>query len=125
MTGRFNRPCLKCGVLVRGASYCAEHQPVKVRNESPERTAKKRTKYDATYKRIAKFVRTHTEACHICGEGWRPNDPWEADHLYPDDPTRRYELAGAHRSCNQKRGNKPLNPGNQQGPPKPTPPSAG
>ena len=84
---------------------------MKIRHESAERKAIKRERYDATYKRIAKHIRDNTVTCHLCGQGWRPNDPWEADHLYPDDPSRKYELAGAHRSCNQRRGNKKIDGG--------------
>jgi hypothetical protein len=108
MTGRFKRPCLKCGTLTL-ASYCEEHQPPRRRPpETAERKAKKAARYDSTYRKIAKHIKATTTRCHICGGPYRPDDPWEADHLFPDDPTRKYEIAGAHRSCNQKRGNKPL-----------------
>ena len=97
-------------MLTSGDSYCAEHKPVKIRNESAERKAVKRERYDSTYKRLSKWVRENTEVCHICGGGWRADDPWEADHLDPGNPDRKYDLAGAHRSCNQKRGNKAITP---------------
>jgi hypothetical protein len=106
--GRFSRPCLKCGILTSGESYCVEHKPVKIRTESPERRARKAQRYDSTYRRLAKYVRLTATRCHLCGEGPRYDDPWEADHLYPDQPGLEYELAPAHRSCNQRRGNKPL-----------------
>ena len=106
MTGRFNRPCLTCGVLTKAGTYCDTHKPVKV--DTPERVAKKRARYDTTYQRLAKHVRQTTTHCHICGGGPRPGDPWEADHIYPNNPEHKYTLAGAHRSCNQQRGNKPL-----------------
>ena len=94
--GRFARPCLKCGVLTSGDSYCAEHKPVKIRNESAERKAVKRERYDSTYKRLSKWVRENTEVCHICGGGWRADDPWEADPLDPGNPDRKYDLAGTY-----------------------------
>jgi hypothetical protein len=108
MTGRFNKPCLKCGVLTKAGSYCETHKPVK--EDSPRRKAIKAERYDSTYKRLAKHVRATTTQCHICGGPWRPNDPWEADHVDPGNPDAKYLLAGAHRSCNQKRGNKKINP---------------
>ena len=122
---RFNKPCLTCGRLQRNGSYCEEHQPV--RQESARRKAIKRDRYDATYRKLAKHVRDNTEVCHICGEGWRPNDPWEADHIDPTNPDAKYWLAGAHRSCNQKKGNRKIIPGEGTGRrlpemPRPVPP---
>ena len=105
---KFARPCLKCGVLVQGESYCVEHKPVKIRKESPERKSIKQQRYDATYKKLAKYVRDNAIVCHLCGQGWREGDPWEADHIAPGVWGREYDLAPAHRSCNQSRGNKPL-----------------
>jgi len=105
MTGRFNRPCLTCGTLSK-ASYCPEHKPVK--RDSERRREIKRERYDSTYKRLAKHVRATTTVCHICGEGWRPHDPWEADHIDPTNPDAKYLLAGAHRSCNRKKGNRKI-----------------
>lgn len=104
MTARFPRPCLTCGVLSNAGSYCLEHKPVKP--ESDRRKAIKAERYDSTYKRLAKWVRETTVTCHICGGPWRPDDPWEADHVRPGDPDAKYLLAGAHRSCNRKKGNK-------------------
>jgi hypothetical protein len=104
MTGRFNRPCLTCGVLTRGTSYCDTHKPVKP--ESERRKQIKRERYDSTYRRLAKHVRETTTVCHICGGGPRLDDPWEADHVNPHDPAMKYVLAGAHRSCNRKKSNK-------------------
>ena len=108
--GRFARPCLKCGVLTTGESYCVEHKPVKIRKETPQRQAIKRERYDSTYKKLAKYVRDNAVFCHLCGQGWRADDPWEADHIAPGVWGREYELAPAHRSCNQRRGNKPISP---------------
>jgi hypothetical protein len=105
--GRFPRPCVKCGVLVQGESYCVEHKPVKA--DTPERKAIKQQRYDATYRRLAKHIRMNAELCHLCGGGWREGDPWEADHIAPNTPGMEYALAPAHRSCNQRRGNKPIN----------------
>jgi hypothetical protein len=70
-------------------------------------TVKKLTgQYSGDYKRRAKAVRQQAVNCHICGDPARINDPWEADHINPADPTSK--LLPAHRSCNERRGNKPL-----------------
>ena len=50
----------------------------------------------------------HAEICHLCGEGGRVGDPWEADHANPELGQASI-LLPAHRSCNRKRGNKPIN----------------
>jgi rubredoxin len=42
--------------------------------------------------------------CWICGKGYDPADPWQADHVLPGNPLS--ELRGAHRSCNIGRANK-------------------
>jgi len=102
MTGRFNRPCLTCGQLTRGGSYCDTHKPVKV--DSPERKAKKAARYGPAYQRLAKQIRQTATRCHLCGGGPRDGDPWEADHVIPGSMAGG--LAPAHRSCNQKKSNK-------------------
>jgi hypothetical protein len=45
-----------------------------------------------------------TVVCWLCGEGARPNDPWQADHVDPGN--HHSQLLGAHRSCNIGRANK-------------------
>jgi len=62
--------------------------------------------YLGDYKRRAKAVREQAVNCHICGDPARLNDPWTADHIIAGDPNS--PLAPAHRSCNERRGNKPL-----------------
>jgi hypothetical protein len=62
--------------------------------------------YSGDYKRRAKAVREQAVNCHICGDPARTNDPWTADHIIAGD--RNSPLAPAHRSCNERRGNKPL-----------------
>ena len=65
--------------------------------------------YGGAYRRLAKIVRESAQICHICGEGYRPLDPFEADHLTPGVEVVSIEqLAPAHRSCNIARSNKPL-----------------
>lgn len=104
----FNRPCIICGTLSRGSNRCDDHKKSQIRSEEKEaeRAAKKKILYGPHYRKRAAQVRATASACHICGEGARPNDPWQADHLIPGDPMS--PLAPAHRSCNAKRGDKPL-----------------
>jgi hypothetical protein len=101
----FNKPCLGCGVLVRGASYCGPCQPPKRR--SPQYAAKKRELYGGSYKRRARELKQYATHCHLCGKQFVEGDTIEADHLYPelgnDSP-----LAPTHRHCNQQRGNTPI-----------------
>lgn len=102
------RPCLDCGTLAQG-SRCETHEKarkqLKYRHESPERKAKKRKLYNTQYQKVAKAVREGAYLCHICGQGGRAGDPFEADHLFPGEITS--PLLPAHRSCNRAKGNKP------------------
>lgn len=95
------KPCLACGTPTTNGSRCndceIEHQAT--RNA-------KRTHYKGDYKKRAKAVRDTAAICHICGEGPRYGDPFQADHLIPADPTS--PLAPAHRTCNARRGNRPI-----------------
>jgi hypothetical protein len=80
------RPCLGCGDLIETGSRCR---------------ACTIDRYQGDYQRRAKAVREGATVCWLCGEGARPDDPWQADHLTssPDSP-----LMAAHRSCNARRG---------------------
>ena len=102
----FPRPCLTCGVL-SPQSYCPDHRRKTQPSKSPRRKAKKQFLYGGNYKQKAKLVTTPGGVCHLCGEGERGGDPWEADHIYPE-LGHHSPLAKAHRSCNRKRGNKPI-----------------
>jgi hypothetical protein len=50
--------------------------------------------------------------CHLCGQPFTdPTDPPVADHLIPRSrggPDAPFNYAAAHRSCNAKRGDKPI-----------------
>ncbi len=102
----FQKPCLNCGALIRGASYCPPCQPRRERN--PQREQKKRHLYGGTYKTRARHVRQTASVCHLCGQPFHDNDTIEADHLFPE-LGHESPLAPAHRHCNQNRGNRPLN----------------
>lgn len=105
---KFPKPCLDCGVLTSGGNRCDTHQRRIDELAELRRALVKKTlnTYGGDYRRRAKQVRDTAVVCHLCGEGARVGDPWEADHLIPSDPNSG--LAAAHRSCNQRRGNKPL-----------------
>jgi 5-methylcytosine-specific restriction endonuclease McrA len=103
----FPRPCIKCGALTSGASYCDAHKPKRRRRDTPQLAEKKRFLYGGNYKAKAKALKAAGGTCHLCGGGGDPGDPWEADHINPE-LGHRSQLRLAHRSCNQRRGNKPL-----------------
>lgn len=110
MGNSFLKPCIRCGKLSK-ENLCETHMAeVKARANARGAARKSVTgQYSGAYKRLAKIIRDTAQACHICGQGYRPNDPFEADHLYPGtEVTSLAQLAPAHRSCNIARGNKPV-----------------
>ena len=107
--GKFPKPCLQCGKLTQGTSYCDIHWAEKQALREilrPPRPKGNRPHYQGDYWKRAKEVRENAAVCHICKDGPRYGDPWTADHLIAGDPNS--PLAPAHRSCNSRRGNKPL-----------------
>lgn len=104
----FPRPCSTCGKLTSGGNKCDKHQAEMMAVIEAKRRLRKMAsgQYSGDYKRRAKEVRQTAVICHICKSGSRLDDPWQADHLIPGDPNS--PLAPAHRSCNAKRGNRPL-----------------
>jgi hypothetical protein len=108
---KFKRPCIECGQLGEpGYSRCPAHQTqIEQRIADRRQQVKANTKqYGGQYQRLARIIRQTATTCHLCGQPAKPNDPWEADHLYPGTPiTSITQLAPAHRTCNQQRGNKP------------------
>lgn len=102
---KFQKPCLDCGTLSY-ESRCEKHRKRVEQLRDVKRAEHKKTLYNSEYRKQAALVRQTAIVCHICGDGARLNDPWQADHLIPSDPLS--PLAAAHRSCNARRGNKPL-----------------
>jgi RIO-like serine/threonine protein kinase len=102
-------PCLVCGVL-SFQRLCETHeQEVKKEHEARRQAIKAQTKqYSGTYTKRAKAVRESAILCHICKEGIRINDPFEADHINPAENGSNALLLAAHRSCNRRRSNKPF-----------------
>ena len=104
---RFNKPCILCGELTPN-QYCPTHQAAinKARENNPARVERKKHLYDSTYKKLSKAIRGAGGVCHLCGGGETPGDPWQTDHI--EAGNKNSPLALAHRSCNARRGNKPL-----------------
>lgn len=101
----FRKPCLDCGALSYN-SRCPVHEARVMQLRDIKRAEKKKTLYNKSYKKAAAVVRATAIVCHICKDGARAHDPWQADHLDAGNPNS--PLAAAHRSCNASRGNKPL-----------------
>ena len=107
---KFPKPCLDCGRLTTGGNRCVVHQQrVEDLHEAKRAQIKKATgQYSGDYRKRAAQVRATALVCHLCGDGFRLSDPWVADHVDASSHGDVAELRAAHRSCNAKRGNKPL-----------------
>lgn len=110
---RFPRPCLKCNVLHKDkGDYCAacrkqyERDRERKRYEDPVFRARKQLLYSSAYKATAKIIKANATHCHICKEAFTDRSQITADHLIPGDPAS--PLAPAHKGCNSRRGNRPL-----------------
>ena len=101
------QPCLDCGTPssnTRCPTCTANYGAARQTNRGH-----KAHKYGAGYRARAAHIRATATICHICGQGPKNNDPWQADHLIQggglgsgaDGP-----LAAAHRSCNIARSNR-------------------
>jgi hypothetical protein len=106
---KFKKPCLDCGQLSYG-NRCPTHQQIIDSKAELRRAQIKRAtnQYGSGYARRAKEIRETAITCHLCGEGARYNDPWQADHIIASSDGTTGELKPAHGSCNRKRSNKPL-----------------
>ena len=106
---KFPKPCRICGVL-SPEPLCEPHQAqAKAIHEARRSMRKAQTgQYGGDYARRAKAVRESAILCHLCGEGKKENDPFEADHVIPASSGDTGTLLPAHRSCNRRRSNKPL-----------------
>lgn len=103
------QPCLDCGQLTIKGNRCEAHQKQRNQVHDAKRAAVKKAtgQYSGGYQTKARKVRETAVACWICGEGYRPHDPWQADHVNPAEHGANAVLLPAHASCNQSRGNKP------------------
>jgi rubredoxin len=103
------QPCLDCGRPSEGSRCPAHRQAHSLARNQRAQARRSRGEgaprpYDAEYRKQAAVVRATTVLCWICGKGYDPADPWQADHVLPGNPLS--ELRGAHRSCNIGRANK-------------------
>jgi len=106
---RFPKPCRICGTL-SPEPLCEPHRAqAKAIHEARRAQRKAQTgQYSGDYARRAKAVRDSAVICHICGEGRKQNDPFEADHYIPAEQGSQATLLPAHSSCNKRRSNKPM-----------------
>ena len=106
---RFPKPCLACGILTTGGSYCSTHQAVVDEKERVRQSNRKRgrTLYSsAHYRKVRAYLKATATHCHLCKQAFTNRDDITADHLIAGDPDS--PLAPAHSLCNSRRGNKPL-----------------
>lgn len=114
MTGgmpKFNQPCTVCGLLTKGSSLCETHALQKSRQrgrarDSRQNTERKGQLYNYAYRKEAKRIKAEATHCHLCGVAFVEGDKVEADHLVAG--LIGGSLGAAHRLCNQRRGNRPL-----------------
>lgn len=97
----WGRPCLDCGTITNNLTRCTPCRLQQQRTRERNRTKRDRTKYHGNYATRAKHIRETATTCWVCGGGPDPTNPFQADHLDPDDPAS--ELAAAHRKCNIRR----------------------
>lgn len=107
---RFPKPCLDCGKLTTLGNRCAEHQNLVEKLHDAKRAQIKKAsgQYSGSYRKRAAEIRATALVCHLCGDGFRLGDPWVADHVEPASHGDVAELRAAHKSCNARRGNKPI-----------------
>lgn len=110
----FRTPCLNCGQLTTGSSYCPKHLAI-VKAKSANRLnilhsiSTKRDKYKGDYAKQAKAIKKaaldSNADCPLCGKPLSIGGSIHADHIYPelgaDSP-----LQAVHASCNLRKGNR-------------------
>ena len=104
------RFCLDCTQLTDNGSRCKPCQARLMRNVNAKRGTTKQRGLGGTHRRAAEKIVKAAKYCAICGNEPTESDPLTADHVIPrsrggseDSP-----LIAVHRSCNSRRGNKPL-----------------
>lgn len=78
----------------------------RARESDPVRRQRKRMLYTAEYRKKAMMIKASATHCHLCGKAFTDRAQITADHLIPGNPASA--LAPAHKSCNSRRGNRPL-----------------
>lgn len=106
------KPCIDCGTPTNG-TRCPQHETrhrTKVnRTQTLTRRARGgRPQYSGAWAKQSAAIRNTATTCWLCGDGPRPDDPWQADHLLPAAITGGAPgpALPAHRSCNIARSNK-------------------
>lgn len=106
------QPCLDCGT-VTDSNRCdpcdLRFRTGRYRAQTAARKSNGgRPQYGGAWAAYSRAVRATATICWICGQGPKPNDPWQADHLNPAAQSRGTDqrAAAAHRSCNIARGNR-------------------
>jgi len=101
------KPCLTCQQLIEAKPNvirCTDCETVyQSQRHKRQALTRDRSHYLGNYRSRAKVVRDTAEACWFCGEGRRIDDPFQADHLIPQDSSPDAILLPIHRSCNSKR----------------------
>lgn len=101
------KPCLRCNTLIESKPNVIRCESCEViyqaQRHKKQSVTRNRDHYRGNYRSRAKVVRDNAEACWFCGEGHRPNDPFQADHVIPRDTSPDSLLLPIHRSCNVKR----------------------
>ncbi len=106
---RFQRPCLECQKLHTDyGDYCAAcRREVKRRIENnPNRRIRKQALYTSAYRKAAKLIKETATHCHICKQPFESRADITADHIIAGDADS--PLLPAHKTCNSRRGNTPL-----------------
>jgi 5-methylcytosine-specific restriction endonuclease McrA len=105
------QPCLDCGNPTSG-TRCPKCSGAHLRARNTKQTGLRKSKggrpqYAGGWAAYSKAIRATATVCHLCGEGPKADDPWQADHIIP---AARGGGAGpaaaAHRSCNVGRANR-------------------
>jgi hypothetical protein len=108
------KPCLDCGTPSDG-NRCPKCHGAHTLARNTKQTGDRkmnggRPQYAGGWAAYSKAIRQTATTCHLCGQGPKPDDPWQADHLIPAaegggaGPAR-----AAHRSCNIRRANRSRN----------------
>jgi hypothetical protein len=105
------KPCLDCGTPA-DSTRCHRCGDTFNRARNRQATLRRQTNggriyQTGAYRTASAYVRANATRCHLCGNGPRDNDPWQADHLIPVAGGGELgPLLPAHRSCNIARSNR-------------------
>ena len=101
------KPCIDCGVLVRGASRCSVHQLQTNRRIEKARGTRQDRGYGAEWMRLRARALRAQPWCGDCMTEGRPDNPLTGDHIVPLSAGGRNEPGNIRilcRRCNSVRG---------------------